>query len=92
MQVKKNIQSKEMQTDDLIKWLLERGVREGSIKLFDTDLGVSGTKGINERTGMQELVDYIKRGKIRAVLVYNISRLFRDETGVQYNTFAQICK
>jgi DNA invertase Pin-like site-specific DNA recombinase len=92
MQVRKNVQSTEMQTDELIQWLLDRGATKDFVALFDMDLGVSGTKSIEERTGMQELVWQIKHGKIRAVLVHNISRLFRDESGAQYNTFAQICK
>src|SRR5436190_17835177 len=86
-QVLHHIQSTEMQTDDLIQWLVIRGVQEGMIELFDADLGVSGTKRIDERTGLQELVEKIKQGKIKAVLVFQISRLFRDETGVQYNVF-----
>ena len=91
-QLVNNIQSTEMQTDDLIQWLIVRGVTDKRIALFDADLGVSGTKRIDERTGLQELVEKIKQGKIRAVLVYQISRLFRDETGVQYNVFADVCK
>src|SRR5712691_8203823 len=91
-QVLKNIQSGEMQTDDLLRWLVERGVREGKISLFDADLGVSGTLRIDQRTGLQELVARIEANEIKAVLVYQVSRLFRDETGVQYNVFANICK
>src|SRR5205085_9354986 len=65
---------------------------DGQWKMFDADLGISGTLPIEQRTGLQELVEYIKSGLIKAVLVYQISRLFRDDTGVQYNTFAEICK
>lgn len=85
-------ESTEMQTDDLEAWLVERGVREGHWKLFDADLGVSGTLRIDQRTGLQDLVELIKADIIKAVLVYQISRLFRDDTGVEYNTFAKICK
>lgn len=91
-QLLNNVESTEMQTDDLIRWLVVRGVLDGKIALFDADLGVSGTKRIDERTGLQELVEKIKQGIIKAVLVYQISRLFRDETGVQYNVFADVCK
>ena len=87
-----NIESTEMQTDDLIAWLVDRGVQDGSWKLFDADLGVSGTLRIDQRTGLQELVERIKAGEIKVVLVYQISRLFRDDTGVEYNVFADICK
>src|SRR5712691_11015322 len=92
VQVLNNTESTEMQTDDLTAWLIERGVQEGYWKLFDADLGVSGTLPIEKRTGLQELVEYIKLGLIKAVLVYQVSRLFRDDTGVEYNTFAKICK
>ena len=91
-QLIKHAESTEMQTDDLIAWLGDRGVEEGNWKLFDADLGKSGTLRIDQRTGLQELVERIKADEIKAVLVYQISRLFRDDTGVQYNTFAEICK
>lgn len=74
-QVKNNSQSTEMQTDDLIEWLLKKEVDSNRIMLFDADLGISGTKRIDERTGLQELVACIKLGRIKAVLVYQISRL-----------------
>jgi len=79
-----------MQTDDLVTWLIDRGIQDGQWQLFDADLGVSGTLRIDQRTGLQELVERIKADEIKAVLVYQISRLFRDDTGVQYNVFANI--
>jgi hypothetical protein len=91
-QLLNHTESTEMQTDDLKAWLVQKGVKDGQWKLFDADLGVSGTLPIEQRTGLQELVEYIKSGLIKAVLVYQISRLFRDDTGVEYNTFAKICK
>src|SRR5437588_4214193 len=91
-QLVKNTQSTEMQTDDLIKWLYDKNLNPKKIHLFDADLGVSGTLRIDQRTGLQELVELIKADKIKAVLVYQISRLFRDDTGVEYNVFAKICK
>ena len=91
-QVIKNTQSTEMQTDDLIKWLYDKTLNPRKIHLFDADLGVSGTLRIDQRTGLQDLVARIAAGEIQAVLVYQISRLFRDETGVQYNVFKTICK
>src|SRR6266487_4758978 len=91
-QLIKHPESTEMQTDDLRQWLLEKRVRRDNIGLFDADLGKSGTLRIDQRTGLQELVAKIQADIIKAVLVYQISRLFRDETGVQYNVFANICK
>ncbi len=91
-QLIKNAESTEMQTDDLIEWLIAKGIQEKHWQLFDADLGVSGTLRIDQRTGLQELVERIQADEIKAVLVYQISRLFRDDTGVEYNTFATICK
>ncbi len=91
-QLVRNAESTEMQTDDLITWLTGKGVQDGHWKLFDADLGVSGTLRIDQRTGLQELLELIKADVIKAVLVYQISRLFRDDTGVQYNTFAEECR
>jgi hypothetical protein len=91
-QLVKNTQSTEMQTDDLIKWIEERNLSARKICLFDADLGVSGTLRIDQRTGLQELVAGIEADEIKIVLVYQISRLFRDETGVQYNVFATKCR
>src|SRR6266702_1085339 len=91
-QLIKHPDSTEMQTDDLIAWLITRGVKEENIALFDADLGKSGTLRIDQRTGLQELISDIEKDHIKAVLVYRISRLFRDETAVQYNIFADVCK
>lgn len=91
-QLVEHFESTEMQTEDLIQLLVKKGVRDGNWQLFDADLGVSGTLPIDKRTGLQELVEQIKADIIKAVLVYQISRLFRDDTGVEYNTFAKICK
>jgi DNA invertase Pin-like site-specific DNA recombinase len=90
-QVIKYTESTEMQTDDLIKWLQVRGVRN-NYHLFDADLGLSGTLRIDERPDLQEMIRRINADEIKAVLVYQISRLFRDLTGIQYNTFADDCK
>ncbi len=91
-QLIKHVDSTEMQTDDLIEWLAQRQVPEQLISLFDADLGLSGTLRIDQRTALQDLVEQIKADVIKAVLVYQVSRLFRDETGVQYNVFANVCK
>jgi DNA invertase Pin-like site-specific DNA recombinase len=84
-------ESTEMQTEDLKQWLIQRGVKEGYIHLYDADLGKSGTLRIDQRIDLNRLLSNIKAGKIKAVLVYRVSRLFRDLSGVQYNMFADEC-
>ncbi len=91
-QVLKHIESNEMQTEDLRQWLVKRNVPEAHTALYDADLGVSGAKRIDERIDLQRLVRDILAEKIKAVLVYQISRLFRDLSAVQYNMFADYCK
>lgn len=91
-QLVKHATSTEMQTDDLIVWLVQRGVQEQHLRLFDADLGVSGTLPIDKRLGLQDLVTRIKADEIKAVLVYQVSCLFGDLTGIQYNTFAEDCR
>src|SRR5260370_37570094 len=64
-QVKNNTQSTEMQTDELIQWLLDRKVSQERIFLFDADLGKSGTKRIDERSALEELVERIIADEIK---------------------------
>jgi len=90
-QLIKHTESTEMQTDDLILWLQHRQIRDNYV-LFDADLGMSGTLRIDQRPALQELIRRINADEIKAVLVYQISRLFRDLTGIQYNTFDDDCK
>ena len=92
MQLINNIESTEMQTEDLGAWLKLRGIAEEQFTLFDADLGVSGRLAIHERQGLFDLVMGIYEGKIKAVLVYNMSRLFRDLSGIQYAVFAELCR
>lgn len=90
-QLIKYTESTEMQTADLIIWLQNRGIEDNYI-LFDADLGLSGILRIDERPALREVIRRIKADEIKAVLVYQVSRLFRDLTGIQYNTFADDCK
>jgi DNA invertase Pin-like site-specific DNA recombinase len=91
-QLKKHVQSTEMQTEDLEGWLVKKGVVDQHIALYDADLGMSGQLRIDQRPDLLRLVNDIERGMIKAVLVYQISRLFRDLTAIQYNTFAEVCR
>ena len=91
-QVKNNRQSTEMQTEDLIMFAKRLGWEEDNIILFSQDLAKSGRLRIDQREGLRTLIEYIEAGKIKAVLVFLEDRLFRDETGIQYNVFIDVCK
>jgi DNA invertase Pin-like site-specific DNA recombinase len=99
MQVRTKTNSGEMQTDDLIAFAYRLGWAEGQIILYaenrreDGSLKhASGTLRIDQREGLRALVERIERDEIKAVIVFLEDRLFRDETGIQYNTFIKICK
>ena len=90
-QLKKHANSTEMQTEDLQAWLEGEGVTADYIALYDADLGLSGQLRIDQRQDLSRLMNDIDRGFIKAVLVYQVSRLFRDLTAIQYDTFADVC-
>jgi DNA invertase Pin-like site-specific DNA recombinase len=91
-QVKNYRQSLEMQTDDLIAYAKRLGWDEERIILFTQDLAKSGTLRIDQREGLRSLIERIEAGEIKTVLVFLEDRLFRDETGIQYNVFIDVCK
>jgi len=91
-QLIKHVQSTEMQTEELQEWLVKKRVLAERIRLYDADLGMSGQLRIDQRPDRLRLVNDIEQGKVQAVLVYQISRLFRDLTAIQYDTFAEVCK
>src|SRR6266851_8420283 len=99
MQVRTKTNSGEMQTDDLVLFACRLGWSEGQIILYaenrredGTLKSASGRLRIDQREGLRALVERIERDEIKAVIVFLEDRLFRDETGIQYNTFMQICK
>lgn len=91
-QVKNYRQSTGMQTEDLIVFAKHLGWDEDHIILFTQDLAKSGKLRIDQREGLLTLIGYIEEGKIKTVLVFLEDRLFRDETGIQYNVFIDVCK
>lgn len=91
-QVKNYRQSTEMQTEDLIAFAKRLGWEEDTIILFTQDLAKSGKLRIDQRDGLRTLIEYIEAEKIKTVLVFLEDRLFRDETGIQYNVFIDVCK
>src|SRR6266699_1185004 len=102
-QVVSNVQSAKQQTVDLIDYGTELGwARDGNAdyRLFvekavtrDGEIkGVSGTLRIDEREGLTEVVNLIKSGAAGAVLIVDISRLFRGEDLIDAAVFVKACK
>ncbi len=86
-QIKKNIQSKIQQDEQLRKRLIKYGWKDDLIRKIDKDQGISGQKRRDQREGLKELYDMIERGEIGAIAAYDASRLWRDPTHVWYNDF-----
>ena len=98
-QVKNNTVSAEMQTDELFVLATRMGVKEEDIILYienqrkdGTVKNASGRLRIDQREGLQALVQRIEAGEIKAVITFLEDRLFRDETQIQVNTFILICQ
>jgi DNA invertase Pin-like site-specific DNA recombinase len=91
-QVKKHVYSLQAQND-----LVELARRDGysekeSIYVECRDLGISGTKGQEEREGLAYLVAQIEAGVVESIYVVHISRLFRDQTLINAFAFGELCK
>jgi hypothetical protein len=81
-----------MQQVDLPNYLAGLGWQRDKITLFDEDGGVSGTKAIDERTGLSKIYDLVMDGKIGAVACVSVDRLFRDRYGIEPGKFAKACQ
>jgi hypothetical protein len=84
---KDRTQSREMQTDDMIKWGKRSGWIENLIHPYFADLGLSGTLRPDQRPDMLRLFDDIDSGKFDGgtLACWQENRPFRDETHIYYN-------
>lgn len=78
-QKKKSIWSIEMQ-EALADQARSDGYQDEQILVERRDLGISGTKGREDRPGLAALVAAVEAGQVEAVYVVHISRLSRDQT------------
>lgn len=90
-QTKKSIFSLKMQ-DALVDLAREDGYPPDMIVVEDRDLGISGTKGHDVRTGLAHLIRLIEQNKVEAVYVVHVSRLYRDQTLIDAFAFGELCK
>lgn len=98
-QAENNRESYEAQTTGLLERAKQMGWNDGIIIIYtenkrqDGSLrNASGRLRIDQREGLSAVVERIQSGEIGAVMVYQEDRLFRDETGIQYNVFIDVCK
>lgn len=90
-QTKKHIYSIKAQ-DALVDLAKEDGYDEEQIHIEKRDLGISGTKGREEREGLAYLIDCIEQDLVESIYVVHISRLFRDQTLIDAFSFGELCK
>ena len=81
----------DMQTDDLITFAMKYGWAKDNIIMYVEDLGVSGKLRMDEREGFSKMLHDITSGKVKAVIAFQVDRLFRDEWGIEYGKFMEIC-
>lgn len=89
---KKNSRYSLERQDDLAQLAREHGYPEELIVVERRDLGVSGTKGQDEREGLAYLVQLIEQDKVESVYVIEISRISRDQTLITGLQFGELCK
>jgi DNA invertase Pin-like site-specific DNA recombinase len=90
-QVRQNIYSLKAQ-DALVDLAREDGYTDEQVYVEKRDLGISGTKGQEEREGLAHLIACIEQDLVESVYVVHISRLFRDQTLIDALTFGELCK
>ncbi len=95
----KHKESAMQQTKDLMALGAEYGWSESNIILYienkqkdGTIKNASGTLRIDERPGLSAVTQRIETGKIAAIMVSDVSRLFRHEDMIQPAIFADLCK
>ncbi len=81
-----------IQKIDMVEHVGKLGWSEENIWLIDTDEGVSGQRGIDEREGMKTLYNFIVKGEVGAVACQDEDRLFRDMTQIHVNVFIAACR
>ncbi len=64
----------------------------GQIIVEGRDLGVSGTKGQEERAGLAHLIELIEADRVESVYVVEISRISRDQTLITGLQFGELCR
>ncbi len=81
--------SAEMQKDK--SFALSCGWKDDLIIVDDDDLGVSGQLRMEDRKAFNAMLRRIANGEIKAVVVCNVDRLFRNRWGDESGKFMEIC-
>ncbi len=99
-QVLTNVYSALQQTEDLLERGLQLGWKRELATLFVENRlaqdgkikSVSGRISIEQRPGLKTIMEYIKAGKVGALMCVDVSRLTRDADLVDAIMLAKACK
>ncbi|HLX55785.1 MAG TPA: recombinase family protein [Ktedonobacteraceae bacterium] len=91
IQMELNEQSFTDQTEGQRQRAMAIGWREDQIDVITVDMDYTATTDIDDREGLSELLDKIKKGIYSAVIAYMEDRLFRDEYLDNATRFARAC-
>jgi DNA invertase Pin-like site-specific DNA recombinase/uncharacterized protein (UPF0147 family) len=98
-QVKNNQGAGDLQIEQLVDLAKRMGIKEEDIILYienrreDGSIkNASGRLRIDQREGLNALVERIENDEIKAVIVFLEDRLFRDETQIEVNKFILVCQ
>src|SRR5215471_16442898 len=86
-QKKNNLGSKLLKDDEMEERILQQGFTK--IIKVDIDDGKSAQKHPLKRDGIQIVRRACLAGEAGCVAAFDASRLYRDKTGIYYNTFIQ---
>ncbi|MCB0174802.1 MAG: recombinase family protein [Anaerolineae bacterium] len=90
-QTKKSIYSIKAQ-EGLADLAKEDGYPSELIYVGKRDLGISGTKGREDRPELAYLIELIEAGKVESVYTIHISRLYRDQTLINALSLGELFK
>src|SRR6266516_452016 len=93
-QTVENRESSEAQTKDQLDRVYQLGWTDGLITVFiegEGKRGVSGRLRIDERPGLNTLLEGVYNGTFKTIFTWNESRLFRDEFMIGPDTFIKAC-
>ena len=89
---KKNSRYSLERQDDLERLAHEDGYAEDLVYVERRDLGISGTKGQEEREGLAYLIELIEQDKVESIYLIEISRISRDQTLITGLQFGELCR
>jgi DNA invertase Pin-like site-specific DNA recombinase len=86
----------EMPPEEIIKIKEQKGYpgfyQNGQIIVIESDLGISGTKGQEDRPGLAMLIKLIEEDLVESIYIVEVARIFRDCHLITAPSFALLCK